>query len=304
MKWNTAVNKTEVTKVTKNITEKSKIVYRNYTFEEVSPKVLAKKLETADTEELKYGLVNVNASDLPQSLIQNVLHLETQLREGELTQNGFKRKKSGLISKFMEENAGHKLVFDQKYEFANEKETTKNIIERRGNEVNNSKVQKDHFDQENRTNVNMILSKAHESRELNQDNNPRSIRHLLWSPHDKDLDYVDLEDRSSEEWELYPNMGHMIKKADDGTIDSYNGKFPWEKEGLFHQDLLEVRNSPEDFPRLQPGKRHLMDMFAESLLHVNRLYNSEFGYQARRVPAHMPHFISKSIMEDLQSRYL
>lgn len=45
-----------------------------------------------------------------------------------------------------------------------------------------------------------------------------------------------------------------------------------------------------------------LDMFAESLLFVNRLYNKEFGVDKRKVPAHVPHFIDKDIMADLQHR--
>jgi hypothetical protein len=40
-------------------------------------------------------------------------------------------------------------------------------------------------------------------------------------------------------------------------------------------------------------KRKLLDTFADSLRHVNRLFNQIYGYMARKVPAHMPHFIDK-----------
>ena len=44
-----------------------------------------------------------------------------------------------------------------------------------------------------------------------------------------------------------------------------------------------------------------MDTFADSLLHVHRIYNRKFGYTARKVPAHMPHMIDVKIMNDLQA---
>lgn len=47
--------------------------------------------------------------------------------------------------------------------------------------------------------------------------------------------------------------------------------------------------------------RQLMDTFADSLRHVNRLYNKQFGFASRKVPAHMPHMIDKRIMSDLQA---
>lgn len=51
-----------------------------------------------------------------------------------------------------------------------------------------------------------------------------------------------------------------------------------------------------------PGKKP-HDTFAESLLYVNRLYNQEFGFEPRKVPAHMPHLIDIDVMERLQARY-
>ena len=43
--------------------------------------------------------------------------------------------------------------------------------------------------------------------------------------------------------------------------------------------------------------RRLMDAFADSLKHVNKLYNKAYGYHARKVPAHMPHMINREIMQ-------
>lgn len=41
------------------------------------------------------------------------------------------------------------------------------------------------------------------------------------------------------------------------------------------------------------------DTFGDSLKKVNRLYNKKFGYAARKVIAHAPHFIDRDIMSDL-----
>ncbi|KAK6644986.1 hypothetical protein RUM43_001262 [Polyplax serrata] len=46
-----------------------------------------------------------------------------------------------------------------------------------------------------------------------------------------------------------------------------------------------------------------LDMFAESLLYVNRLYNKAFGVRQRKVLAHMPHFINKDIMTEIQNQF-
>ncbi|CAG0878998.1 unnamed protein product [Darwinula stevensoni] len=50
---------------------------------------------------------------------------------------------------------------------------------------------------------------------------------------------------------------------------------------------------------LVPGRR-LMEGFGDSLKYVNRMYNHQYGIEARRVPAHIPHLIDKEIMQELQ----
>lgn len=46
--------------------------------------------------------------------------------------------------------------------------------------------------------------------------------------------------------------------------------------------------------------RRLRDTFADSLRHVNKLLNSQFGFTSRKVPAHMPHMIDRLVMQELQ----
>ena len=62
----------------------------------------------------------------------------------------------------------------------------------------------------------------------------------------------------------------------------------YEKYYGFHQDLVNFHRN--------------LDTFAKSLLHVNNLFNKEYGYKVRKVPAHMPHFIDKEIVETLQKK--
>jgi UDP-N-acetylglucosamine-lysosomal-enzyme len=50
-------------------------------------------------------------------------------------------------------------------------------------------------------------------------------------------------------------------------------------------------------------KRKLLDTFADSLRYVNRLFNQIYGYMARKVPAHMPHYIDREIMSNLQEKF-
>lgn len=51
------------------------------------------------------------------------------------------------------------------------------------------------------------------------------------------------------------------------------------------------------------NRRRLLDTYADSLRHVSRVYNRRYGYAARRVPAHMPHLISRRAMNELHDRF-
>lgn len=64
---------------------------------------------------------------------------------------------------------------------------------------------------------------------------------------------------------------------------------------------IERANGIIQFNR-SPTRRKLLDMFADSLIYVNRLFNDELGLKLRKVPAHMPHFINITVMEELQER--
>jgi hypothetical protein len=49
--------------------------------------------------------------------------------------------------------------------------------------------------------------------------------------------------------------------------------------------------------------RRLEDTYGASLVHVNRLYNKEFGSEGRKVPAHVPHMIDRDYMQEMQARW-
>jgi hypothetical protein len=64
-------------------------------------------------------------------------------------------------------------------------------------------------------------------------------------------------------------------------------------------------SSQNSLPTKQRSKRRrrLTDTYGASLIHVNRLYNKEFGVEARKVPAHVPHMIDREIMDEMQKRW-
>ncbi|CAF0956251.1 unnamed protein product [Brachionus calyciflorus] len=79
-------------------------------------------------------------------------------------------------------------------------------------------------------------------------------------------------------------------------------KYPLMEKSLLREYLnsenLDDRNLIKKF-----RKRKLLDTFADSLKNVNKLYNKIYGFAARKVPAHMPHYIDKQLMTQLQNKF-
>ena len=97
----------------------------------------------------------------------------------------------------------------------------------------------------------------------------------------------------------------------ESTLKGYDkslSSFKWEKHGVFQSavnDLSEIENqSQTEFVGDKIIIRHLMDTYADSLRHVNHLYNKVFGLEMRKVPAHMAHFIDIDIMTRLHNQFV
>ena len=68
-------------------------------------------------------------------------------------------------------------------------------------------------------------------------------------------------------------------------------------------DSLNSTFSSRLHPLLNPNGRHLMDLYGDSLRHVNHLFSAKYGRETRKAPAHMPHCVNKRVMSELQSRW-
>ena len=80
---------------------------------------------------------------------------------------------------------------------------------------------------------------------------------------------------------------------------------PWEKDGFLHNMSTLSRKLEKQHKYLIGNRkgRKLFDTFSSSLLHVSRIYNKAFGYQLRKVPAHMPHMVDKDIIAEMQKQF-
>lgn len=93
---------------------------------------------------------------------------------------------------------------------------------------------------------------------------------------------------------------HLFNFLFNGNVKYMN---EFEKTVLIDKYINETSQPGEKDVFLSFKKRKLLDTFADSLRHVNKLFNKIYGYMPRKVPAHMPHFIDKHIMSDLQKKF-
>ncbi|GAM23564.1 hypothetical protein SAMD00019534_067390 [Acytostelium subglobosum LB1] len=101
---------------------------------------------------------------------------------------------------------------------------------------------------------------------------------------------IDPHELAMKKYTLNREMEQTLR--DEGEI------YPW--ENIVAQE--DSNNSAEMVSLAKGGQRKLLDMFADSLKYVNRLYTVEFGSSPRKVPAHMPHMIDRDLMEEIQQK--
>lgn len=113
----------------------------------------------------------------------------------------------------------------------------------------------------------------------------------------KQLSFEHDQEESNRKWAN--RYGHSSPQI----LQSAASFLPWERHGTFNQlqKYNERLKRLQEFTNYRAPGRKLMDTFADSLLHVHRIYNRKFGYMGRKVPAHMPHMIDLKIMEELQA---
>ena len=118
--------------------------------------------------------------------------------------------------------------------------------------------------------------------------------------------YMKLNGKSDEPERFYAEHNPAVADTNHVSLKPQHVDYvEWKNEDKISkkkQKMLRMYDTHQYGSLLSPRNK-LRDTFAESLLYVNRLYNQEFGFEPRKVPAHMPHLINIDIMEHLQARY-
>ena len=92
----------------------------------------------------------------------------------------------------------------------------------------------------------------------------------------------------------------LLKKKDKETIENYYAND--DIINLVHVNDDKKTNKPNNTEKLLNKIRNL-DTYAESLLYVNRIYNKVYGFERRRVPAHMPFLLDRTIITKMQDKF-
>lgn len=65
-----------------------------------------------------------------------------------------------------------------------------------------------------------------------------------------------------------------------------------------------VKNDPkQEITERKKKKTRNLDTYAESLLYVNKIYNKAYGLERRRVPAHIPLFLDRNVISEMQMKF-
>jgi len=160
-----------------------------------------------------------------------------------------------------------------------------------------------------------IITKSNEISRTEKTVNSQNIKHKLVrnnSTYNAKLYklYMKLNGKSDEPERMYAAHNPAVADTNHISLNPHHVDYmDWKNEDKISkiskkkQKMLRMYDAHQYGSLLSPRNK-LHDTFAESLLYVNRLYNQEFGFEPRKVPAHMPHLINIDIMEHLQARYL
>ncbi|GFT50884.1 hypothetical protein NPIL_95291 [Nephila pilipes] len=263
-----------------------------FTFESYVGNERFPKIHSLDSNKIyfKFQNVNASASQLPKNLTAEINNLK-QLEEADLlTHKGYLRRKAEMIAKYI--NSVNESV-DLLAMLVTEKEDYFHTAkEKLDHELKTSTVSE------------LLPSKKEKFFETirgmmtlkNQSSFPsKSDAKHLWENLGKIFvsDILKPQEKSSEDHVKVPSKEPNTKSS--ASLKDYFLRLSGAKK-----DPISPKRTYLTF---NPTQRHLLDTFGDSLRHVNKLYNEAFGYEARKVPSHIAHFVDRNVMSRLTDRF-
>ncbi|XP_040452753.1 N-acetylglucosamine-1-phosphotransferase subunits alpha/beta [Falco naumanni] len=312
------------------------IIFEDIPEEKRFPRVKRRRNGTKESLHEEVIIPSVNVSLLPEDVQRALQNLHLKLQNGDITQKGFNLSKATLLRPFQFLTTVKSITGLDKRSVHNRSGDQKNHTnwQKPFKDVNNGKIKTIKANEEVplrlkgtkgtvvTMNTNKPIYKAKPrstlpSQSMRSKNETREkvlnaliLRETQKSKHTGNLDTG--EDAQGKEG----GKGHVqgATNVREGLVgrklqfyaESYQGFLPWEKKKYF-QDLLDEEESLlKQMSYFTDGKhfgRQLKDTFADSLRYVNKLLNSKFGFTSRKVPAHMPHMIDRTVMQELQDMF-
>ncbi|XP_058660663.1 N-acetylglucosamine-1-phosphotransferase subunits alpha/beta isoform X1 [Ammospiza caudacuta] len=314
----------------------AEMIFEDIPEEKRFPRVRRRKNGTKESVPEELIIPSVNVSLLPEDVQLELQKLDLKLLNGDITQKGYNLSKAALLRPFHFLSTANSIVGQEKKGMHNHSEDQKNESswEKPYKDVNDDKIKRVKTKEEvpsrlmgaKGTVVTMSTNKhiykvqpkaTLPSQSMGKRNETREkvlnafiLRETQKSKHTGNLntgeDTQGMEGiKEHEQVDANMREGPVGRKL-QSYAGSYQGFLPWEKKKYF-QDLLDEEESLlKQMSYFTEGKhfgRQLKDTFADSLRYVNKLLNSKFGFTSRKVPAHMPHMIDRTVMQELQDMF-
>ncbi|KAM7056418.1 N-acetylglucosamine-1-phosphotransferase subunits alpha/beta isoform 3-T3 [Acridotheres tristis] len=314
----------------------AEMIFEDIPEEKRFPKVRRRRNGTKENVPEELIIPSVNVSLLPEDVQLALQKLDLKLLNGDITQKGYNLSKAALLRPFQFLTTAKSIVGLEKKSIHNhsEDQKTQSSWEKPYKDLNNGKIKTVKAEEEipsrvmgtKGTVVTMSTNKhiykvqpkaTLHSQSMGKKNETREkvlnaliLRETQKSKHTGNFDTGEGAQgvegvKGHEQVDANIKEGLVGRKL-QSYAGSYQGFLPWEKKKYF-QDLLDEEESlVKQMSYFTEGKhfgRQLKDTFADSLRYVNKLLNSKFGFTSRKVPAHMPHMIDRTVMQELQDMF-
>ncbi|KAM7128264.1 N-acetylglucosamine-1-phosphotransferase subunits alpha/beta isoform 3-T3 [Ciconia maguari] len=314
----------------------AEMIFEDIPEEKRFPRVRRHRNGTKESLHEAVIIPSVNVSLLPEDVQLALQNLDLKLLNGDITQKGFNLSKAALLRPFQFLTTVKSIIGLEKKGMRNHSEDQKSHTgwQKPYKDVNDGKIKTIRANEEvpskltgtKGTVVTMNTNKPiykvkpksilpaqsmgnkNETREKAL--NPLILRETQKSKHTGNLDTgEDAQGMEGGKGRVQVDINEregLVGRKLQSYAGSYQGFLPWEKKKYF-QDLLDEEESLlKQMSYFTDGKRfgrQLKDTFADSLRYVNKLLNSKFGFTSRKVPAHMPHMIDRTVMQELQDMF-
>ncbi|XP_076320133.1 N-acetylglucosamine-1-phosphotransferase subunits alpha/beta-like isoform X2 [Tachypleus tridentatus] len=272
------------------------------TFEEFSDEIrFPKVLEQPGFKMADYSFANMNLSmsEFSLGLKENMTYIQKQLDDGYLTEKGYLKQKAKLIQDYVESlyRIGQPSLSLSVFKKVDQPTETRSYLI---SDIHKSFNREDtiikeslpKFKDKTKSHLGQpaVSSKPMNTEERRVQNSINLPDALMVKQHKH------LKDNKAVKF-------RRLMGFEEPAIKFHQGTLPWEKLRIF-DSLVKQSEVIDHLYRTSSRKsRRLLDTFADSLRHVNKLYNDFYGSETRKVPAHIAHLIDIDIMNSLQERF-